>query len=88
VIVDGEGTVWGVNLCRPIVTNEDFVASLCESAYNNRAVVWRGEWGGPRHSCVRWKSTCLKGKRLFLAWFLAFFEMCILLFTMGEVTGK
>jgi len=35
--------------------------------------VWGGEWGGPRHSCVRWKSTCLKGKGLFLAWFLAFF---------------
>jgi len=31
--------------------------------------VWHGEWGGPRHSCVRWKSTCLKGKGLFLAWF-------------------
>jgi len=31
-----------------------FVASLCGSAYSNRAVVWRGEWGGPRHSCVRW----------------------------------
>ena len=31
------------------------------------------------HSCVRWKSTCLKGKGLFLAWFLttfvAFFSM-------------
>jgi len=25
------------------------------------------------HSCVRWKSTCLKGKGLFLAWFLTFF---------------
>jgi len=29
-----------VNLRRPIVTNGDFVASLCESdAYNDRAVV-------------------------------------------------
>jgi len=26
---EGEGTVWRVNLGRPIVTNGDFVASLC-----------------------------------------------------------
>ena len=52
---------------RPIVTNWEFVASLCGSAYSHRAVVWRAEWGGPRHSCVRWKSTCLNGKELFLA---------------------
>jgi len=38
-----------VNLRRPIATNGDFVASLCESAYNDRAVVWRGAWGGPMH---------------------------------------
>jgi len=63
----------GVNLWRPIVANGDFVVSLCGSAYSDRAVVWRGEWGGPRHSCVRWKSTCLKQKGLFLAWFVAFF---------------
>ena len=37
----------GVNLRRRIVTNGDFVASLCGIAYNDRAVVWRGEWGGP-----------------------------------------
>jgi len=49
VIVEGEGAVWGVNLQRPIVTNGDFVASLCGSAYSDRAVVWRGVWGGPRH---------------------------------------
>ena len=53
VIVEGEGAVWGVNLWRPIVTNGDFVASLCGSTYSDRAVVWRGELGGPRHSCVR-----------------------------------
>jgi len=52
----------GVNLRHPIVTNWEFFASLCGSAYGDRAVVWRGEWGGPRHSCVRWKSTCLKGE--------------------------
>jgi len=63
----------GVNLRRPIITDGYFVASLCGSAYSDRAVVWRGEWGGPRHSCVRWKSTCLKGKGLFLVWFVAFF---------------
>ena len=75
-----EGAVWGgVNVRRPIVTNGDFVASLCGSAYSDRAVVWHGEWGGPRHSCVRWKSTCLKGKGLFLVWFLAFFKISAVL---------
>jgi len=69
----GRGSL-GVNLRRPIVTNGDFVASLCRSAYSDRTVVWRGEWGGPRHSCVRWKFTCLKGNGLFLAWFPAFFD--------------
>jgi len=69
----GRGSM-GVNLRRPTVTNGDFVASLCGSAYSDRAVVWHGEWGGPRHSCVRWKSTCLKRKSLFLAWFSAFCE--------------
>ena len=63
----------GVSLRHLIITNGEFVALLCGSAYSDRAVVWRDEWGGPRHSCVRWKSTCLKGKGLFLAWFLAFF---------------
>ena len=35
----GRGSL-GVNLQRPIVTNGDFVASLCGSAYSDRAVVW------------------------------------------------
>jgi len=60
------------------------VVSLCGSAYSDRAVVWCGEWGGPRHSCVRWKSTCLKGKELFLAWFLAFFGIFVVMFLMGK----
>jgi len=47
VIVEGEGAVSGVNLGRPIVTNWDFVASLCGSTYSDRAVVWHGEWVGP-----------------------------------------
>jgi len=72
----------GVNLWRPIVINGDFVASLCGIAYSDRAVVWGGEQGGPRHSCVRWKSTCLKGKGLFLAWFSAFCEIFVQYFTM------
>jgi len=42
----GRGSL-GVNLRRPIVTNGDFVATLCGCAYSDRAVVWRGEWGGP-----------------------------------------
>jgi len=32
------------------------------TAISNRPVIWRGEWGGPRHSCIRWGSTCLKGE--------------------------
>jgi len=32
VIVEAEGAFWGVNLRRPIVTNGNFVASLCRSA--------------------------------------------------------
>ena len=44
-----------MNLRRPIVTNGEFVALLCGIAYSDRAVVWRGDWGGPRHSCVGWK---------------------------------
>ena len=35
------------------------------------------------HSCVRWKSTCLKGKGLFLAWFLALFGSFVQYFTMA-----
>jgi len=46
----GRGSLGEVNLRRPIMTNGDFVASLCGSAYSDRAVVWRGEWDGPRHS--------------------------------------
>ena len=34
----GRGSL-GVNLRRPIITNGDFVASLCGSAYSDRAVV-------------------------------------------------
>jgi len=76
----------GGEFAGPIVTNGDFVASLCGTAYSDQAVIWRGEWGGPRHSCVRWKSTCLKGKGLFLAWLLAFFGICATFISMGEVT--
>jgi len=86
--VSGAGLGMGVldfdgEFANPIITNGDFVASLCGSAYSDRAVVWCGEWGGPRHSCVRLKSTCLKGKGLFLAG-LAFFWHFALLFTMGK----
>jgi len=77
-----------VTLRRPIVTNGDFVASLCGSAYSDRAVVWHGEWGGPRHSCVRWKFTRFKGKGLFGGWFLVFFGICGLLFTIGKYADR
>ena len=50
--------------------------------------VWRGEWGGARHSCVRWKCRCVNGKGLFLAWFLAFFGICALFFSMGDMTRE
>ena len=62
----------------------EFVASHCNQWGLCCVVVWKcvqrssyrlaGEWGGPRHSCERRKSTCLKGKGLFLAWFSAFFR--------------
>jgi len=39
--------------------------------------------GGSRHSCVTWKSTCLKGKGLFLVWFLASFGIFVQYFTMA-----
>jgi len=47
-----EGAVCGVNLQRPIITNGDFVASLCGSAYSDRTVVWRGEWCGRQNKTV------------------------------------
>ena len=84
MIVEGEGTVLGVESGSSHCNQWDSVASLCGSVYSDRAVVWHGEWGGPRHSCVRWKSTCLKGKGLFLAWFLAFFRICAAFFSMGK----
>jgi len=31
------------------------------SAWTDQAVMWRGEWGRPRHSCIRWGFTCPKG---------------------------
>jgi len=68
-----KGEVLWVNLGHPIVANGDCVAQLRRSLWTDWAVIWRGEWGGPRHWCVRWGSTCLKGKGLFLAWFQAFF---------------
>jgi len=37
----GRGSL-GVNLLCPIITNDDFVASLCGSANSDRAIVWRG----------------------------------------------
>jgi len=40
--------------------------TLLHSCAEVRAAIelsfWDGEWGHPRHSCVRWGSTCLKWK--------------------------
>jgi len=47
------------------------------------AVVWRREWGGPRHWCISWKSTCLKGKGLF-SLFLGFFGICVPIYLNGR----
>ena len=40
-IVEGEGTVSGVRVAHPIVTNGDFVAQLCEIACIGVDVAYR-----------------------------------------------
>jgi len=62
----------GVNFGHPIVTSGDF-AYLCGSACSHQAVIWDGEWGWPRHLCIRWGSMCFKVKVLF--W--GFFSICV-----------
>ena len=52
----GRGT-FGAHLARAIVTNGDFMASLCGSASTVGAAVCGGACGGPRHCCIRWGST-------------------------------
>jgi len=42
----GRGSL-GVNLRRPIITNGDFVASLCGIAYSDRTVIWLVSGVGP-----------------------------------------
>jgi len=64
----GKGQFWG-----------EFGASHCNQwghccvvvrkCVNDRAVVWDGEWGHPRHWCIRYWSTCLKQKGLFGGFF-------------------
>jgi len=60
----GGGWIWGI----PNVTNRDFVAQLCGSAWTDRAVVWGGGCSQPRHWCtsIRLGSTCCKGKDQFI----------------------
>ena len=41
-----EGVLFGAHLGRAIVTNDDFTASVCDSASTVEAVVWGGGCGG------------------------------------------
>jgi len=62
----------------PLILHFNHWVRTCEQwqhSWLDPDAVWCGEWGEPRHLCVRWKSTCLKGKGLFLAWFLAFLSI-------------
>jgi len=54
-----------VNVRHPVVTNREFVAYLCESALTDRASDLGGEWGRPRHWCIRWGSICHKRREGF-----------------------
>jgi len=62
-----EGAILGVDVRRFIVTKGDFVAYSC--VRSNRAAVWGGEWGGPRHWCLRWRSISPNGKKRFWGFF-------------------
>ena len=52
-----EGVLLGVNLDRTIVTNGDFTAYVWDSASTVGAAVSGGACDGPRHCCIRWRST-------------------------------
>ena len=60
----GSGT-FGANLGRAIVINGHFTAYVCESAATVGAAVWGSACSGPRHCCIRWRSTSCKGKGRF-----------------------
>ena len=57
----GRGT-FGAHLGRAIVTSGVFTASVCDSASTVGAPVWGGARGGPRHCCIRWRSTSCREK--------------------------
>ena len=63
-----EEVLLGANLGRAIVTNGDFTVYMymCDSASAVGAAVWGGACGGPRHCCIRWRSTSCKGKGTFV----------------------
>ena len=52
-IVPHKGTILGVDVGCPIVTNGNFVEYLRKSAFTDRAALWSGEWGQARHWCIR-----------------------------------
>jgi len=87
VIIEGEGAVLGVNLQRPIVTNGNFVASLCGSAYSDRAVVWRDEWVGPGIHVLDGSPRASRGRGCFWHGFWHFRHFCPILFN-GEMTYR
>ena len=63
-----EGAVLGC----PIVNNGALLHCCVDVREPIDAVVWGGEWSGPRHWCIRWGYTCLKRKGLLLG----FFDIC------------
>ena len=63
---------FGANLGRPIVTNRDFTAYVCDSASTIEDAVWGGTCGG--HCCIRWRSTSCKGKGRFWRGFVPHFQ--------------
>ena len=65
----------GANFERAIVTNGDFMAYVCDNASTVGAAVWGSAWGGPRHCCIRWRSTSCKGTGTFWGFLFPVFTM-------------
>ena len=56
----------GANLGRAIVTNGDFMASVCDSVPAVGAAVSGGACSGPRHCCITWGPRRARGKGRFV----------------------